>query len=68
MMAGYSKLLWIRYGMMIINYRFGNTEERVHILRYHIHHGLKPRLPLQRQHSTLFTSKLILNLRKELVM
>jgi hypothetical protein len=68
MTAGYSKVLWIRCGMMTMNYRFGNTEEGVHILRNYIHIGLKPRRPLPKQHSTLFTSKLKLNLRKELVM
>jgi len=54
--------------MMIMNYRFGNTEEGVYILRNYIHMGLKPTLPVQKQHSILFTSKLKLNLRKELVM
>jgi len=68
MTAGYSTVLWIRCGMMIMNYRFGNTEEGVYILRNYIHVELKPRLPLQKQYSTLFTSKLKLNLRKELVM
>jgi hypothetical protein len=68
MTAGYSTVLWIRCGMMIMNYRFGNTEEGVHTLWNYIHIGLKPRLPLQKQHSALFTSKLKLNFRKELVM
>jgi hypothetical protein len=51
--------------MMIMNYWFGNKDEGVHILRNYIHIGLKPRLPLQKQHSTLFTSKFKL---KELLM
>ena len=68
MTAGYSTVLWIRCGMMIMNYRFYNTEVGVHILRNYIHIGLKPGLPLQKQHSTPFTTKLKFNLRKEQVM